>query len=430
MRSFEREIIAILHPSIPPLFLTCLVAVMPAKPLRSTLASINLTHLRQNFRTLTERAWEALPSNTPRPAMMAVVKADAYGHGIVPCAKALLEEGKTLGIETMLGVAFAAEAAPLRAAEDMPDTRIAVVTPPFAHGAAEYCRLNLEFCAASRTTMQAFSAEAAKTGRMLNAHLTLDTGMRRDGIQPHEALEFMRSVSTLPHINIHGICTHFATADEADKRYFQKQIQIFTETLNTLRDAGFSFRYIHAANSGAIAEANVTTNREARNNALFTLLRPGIALYGYNPSHELHSPFALQPVMSLTTSIISLRRLPKGEAVSYGCRYTTPRETTIATIPIGYADGFRRGLTGKARVIIQGKFYPVVGTICMDQCMIDIGDEAFCVGDEVILLGAGQSENGAEVRITADDWATALGTIPYEICTGITGRVPRLYEEC
>ncbi|TAE25014.1 MAG: alanine racemase [Candidatus Kapaibacterium sp.] len=398
---------------------------MPAKPLRSTLATIHLSRLRHNFRTLAERASASLASDAPRPAMMAVVKADAYGHGIVPCAKAILEEGKTLGIETMLGVAFAAEATPLRAAEDMPDTRIAVVTPPFAHGAAEYCRLNLEFCAASRTTMQAFSAEAAKTGRVLNAHLTLDTGMRRDGIQPHEALEFMRSVSTLPNINIHGICTHFATADEADKSYYYKQVRIFTESLNALRDAGFSFRYIHAANSGAIAEASP----QANNSALFTLLRPGIALYGYNPSHELLNPLALQPVMSLTSSIISLRRLPKGEAVSYGCRYITPKETTIATIPIGYADGFRRGLTGKAQVIIQGTFFPVVGTICMDQCMVDISDEQFRVGDEVILLGAAQAPNGSENRITADDWATALGTIPYEICTGMTARVPRLHEE-
>lgn len=398
------------------------------KPLRSTLATINLSALRHNFRTIAKRAWEAIPdaetNATLRPAMMPVVKADAYGHGIVPCAKALLEEGRALGIETMLGVAFAAEAAPLRAAEDMPDTRIAVVTPPFAHGAAEYCRLNLEFCAASHTTMQAFSAEAAKTGRLLNAHLTIDTGMRRDGIQPHEAVEFMRAVGNLPNINIYGICTHFATADEADKTYFHKQVGIFKETLQALRDAGFTFRYIHAANSGAVAESAI----DASNNALFTLLRPGISLYGYNASQELRAPMNLLPVMSLTTSIISLRRLPKGEAVSYGCRYITPRETTIATIPIGYADGFRRGLTGKARVIINGKLFPVVGTICMDQCMVDIGDEPFQVGEDVILLGETTS-NGRLSRITADDWARDLGTISYEICTGITGRVPRIYQE-
>jgi alanine racemase len=397
------------------------------KPLRSTLATVNLSTLRQNFRTIAERASAAFPNATnldaaSRPAMMPVVKADAYGHGIVPCAKVLLEEGKRLGIETMLGVAFAAEAAPLRAAEDMPDTRIAVVTPPFAHGAAEYCRLNLEFCAASHTTLQAFSAEAAKTGRLLNAHLTIDTGMRRDGIQPHEAVDFMRSVADLPNINIYGICTHFATADEADKTYFNKQVRAFQDTIAALKDAGFTFGYVHAANSGAIAESVNSSNQ-----ALFTLLRPGIALYGYNPSHELHSPMNLAPVMSLSTSIISLRRLPKGEAVSYGCRYITPKETTIATIPIGYADGFRRGLTGKVKVLIRGQFFPVVGTICMDQCMIDIGDEPFGVGEEVVLLGASQASDGTERRITADDWADALGTIAYEICTGITSRVPRMY---
>ena len=410
-------------------------SVMPAKPLRSTLATVNLTTLRANFRAIAERAWQSFPNADTRPAMMPVVKADAYGHGIVPCAKALLEEGKLLGVETMLGVAFAAEAAPLRAAEDMPDTRIAVVTPPFAHGAAEYCRLNLEFCAASLETMHAFSAEAANTGRLLNAHLTIDTGMRRDGLQPHEALEFMRVVSVLPNITIHGICTHFATADEADKTYFHTQIQRFQNTLQTLRDAGFTFRYIHAANSAAVAESSVNTDDDTSNNAsndtsnngLFTLLRPGIALYGYNPSHELHAPLALTPVLSLTTSIISLRRLPKGETVSYGCRFITERETTIATIPIGYADGFRRGLTGNAWVIISGKFFPVVGTICMDQCMVDIGDEAFSVGEHVILLGSAKALHGTEICITADDWADALSTISYEVCTGITSRVPREY---
>jgi alanine racemase len=247
--------------------------------------------------------------------------------------------------------------------------------------------------------------------------------MRRDGLQPHEALEFMRVVSTLPNINFDGICTHFATADEADKTYFHVQVQRFRDTLSTLRDAGFTFRSIHAANSGAIAESSLDTS----NSALFTLLRPGIALYGYNPSHELASPLTLKPVLSLTTSIISLRRLPKGEPVSYGCRFSTERETTIATIPIGYADGFRRGLTGKVRVIIGGKIFPVVGTICMDQCMVDIGDEPFQVGEHVILLGTAKTPDGSEIRVTADDWADALSTISYEICTGITSRVPREY---
>ncbi len=305
-------------------------------PLRTTIAEIDLAQLRANFRAIRTRG-----GNTE---IMPVVKADAYGHGIVPCAKALIAEGAT-----MLGVAFAAEAEPLRSDRRVPyEIPIAVVTPPFPHGAAEYCRLNLEFCAASLETMRAFSAEAARTGRILNAHLTLDTGMHRDGIPPNEALEFMRSASYLPNITIHGICTHFATADEADKRYFHLQVRRLNDTLQTLRDAGFLFRYVHAANSGAVADSSAE--------AAFTLLRPGIALYGYNPSPELASPLDVKPVMSLKTSIISLRRLAAGEPVSYGRRYTTPRETTIATIPIGYADGLRRSLTGKARVMIGAVF--------------------------------------------------------------------------
>lgn len=378
-------------------------------PLRTTVAEIDLAALRANFRAIRVRAGgvEAMP----------VVKADAYGHGIVPCAEALLQEGAT-----MLGVAFAAEAEPLRTGRRIPyETPIAVVTPPFPHGAAEYCRLNLEFCAASLETMRVFSAEAARTGRTLNAHLTIDTGMHRDGIQPHEALEFMRSVEHLPNLAIHGICTHFATSDEADKTYFQLQLQRFRDTIQTLRDARFDFRYIHAANSGAIADASKEST--------FTLIRPGIALYGYNPSHELSSPLDLKPVMALKTSIISLRRLAAGESVSYGRRYTTLRETTIATIPIGYADGLRRNLTEKLRVMIGGQYFPVVGTICMDQCMVDIGDTSFGVGETVQLLGSQKSvvQEVGEIHIDADDWAQQLRTIPYEILTGITARVPRIY---
>ncbi len=375
-------------------------------PLRTTIAEVDLAQLRANFRAIRTRG-----GNTE---VMPVVKADAYGHGIVPCAKALIAEGAT-----MLGVAFAAEAEPLRSDRRIPyEIPIAVVTPPFPHGAAEYCRLNLEFCAASLDTMRAFSAEAARTGRILNAHLTLDTGMHRDGIPPNEALEFMRSASYLPNITIHGICTHFATADEVDKRYFHLQVRRLNDTLQTLRDAGFLFRYVHAANSGAVADSSTE--------AAFTLLRPGIALYGYNPSPELASPLDVKPVMSLKTSIISLRRLAAGEPVSYGRRYTTPRETTIATIPIGYADGLRRSLTGKARVMIGGQYFPIVGTICMDQCMVDVGDAKFSVGESVYLLGSQTSEHG-EIRIDADEWAQELGTISYEILTGITARVPRIY---
>jgi alanine racemase len=387
-------------------------------PFRTTVATIDLAALRGNFRSITKCANERRTASNLHPLeTMPIVKADAYGHGIVQCARALLSEGAS-----MLGVAFAAEAEPLRAASVgiPPETRIAVVTPPFAGGAAEYCRLNLEFCAASLETVQAFSAEAAKTGRTLYAHLTLDTGMHRDGIPPHEAVEFMRSIEHLPNIVVHGICTHFATSDEAEPSFFHLQCQRFQGTLLALQNAGYDFRYVHAANSGAIASGFANTATES----IFTLVRPGIALYGYNPSPDVHEPLSLQPVMSLTTSIISLRRLPGGEPVSYGRRYFTTRETTIATIPIGYADGFRRGLTGKARVIIGGALYPVVGTICMDQCMVDIGDAPLSVGAPVTLLG---EDGNSSVRIDADEWASLLGTISYEVLTGITARVPRVY---
>jgi alanine racemase len=403
----------------------------PDYPLRTTVAEIDLTELRRNYRLVRERACAARVSGAP-PEIMPVVKADAYGHGVVPCSRALLEEGAAV-----LGVAFAAEAAPLRAAvRDIPvETSIAVVTPPFAHGAAEYCRLNLEFCVASVETARAFSAEAEKTGRKLKAHLTLDTGMRRDGIEPEEAVEFMRALGDLRGIEIHGVCTHFATADEADKAFFLRQVERFRAAVCALADAGYRFRYVHAANSGAIADGGEAS--------LFTLARPGIILYGYNPSPEILAPIPARPVMTLSTSIISLRRISAGEPVSYGRRYCAARETTIATIPIGYADGLRRGLTGKARVRIRGEYYPIVGTICMDQCMVDVGDAPFAVGEPVHLFGGkihrrlpqnsvkGDSDDasGESVGIDANEWAQSLETIPYEILTGVSVRVPRVYYD-
>ncbi len=348
---------------------------------------------------------------------MGMVKANAYGHGIVECSQTLVAEGVS-----MLGVAFADEAIPVRidSTKDSPlhTAPIFVTTPPFPHEADEYCRLNLAFSAASLETVRAFSAAAERHGITLSAHLYVDTGMRRDGIEPQEALAFMQSCEHLPNIRLDGICTHFATADESPSSqktsFAHQQLQRFHDTLHTLNNAGFTFAHVHAANSAALGNLP---------QARFTLVRAGFSLYGYNPSNDLSEPFAnLHPVMTLRTSIVALRRVPAGTSVSYGRRYITSRETTIATLPIGYADGFPRGLTNKAFCLIRGRRFPIVGTICMDECMVDVSDESFSVGEDVILLG----EQGNS-RIFANELAAALGTIPYEVLAGISARVRREY---
>jgi alanine racemase len=366
--------------------------------LRFTVAEINTKFLKDNLAQIRARV--------PDTPIMAMVKANAYGHGIVKCSQILRGEG----VE-MLGVAFANEAMMLRNTGDTGE--IVVMTPPEAEEAEFFAMYNLQAVASSLEVMVALSNEFQKQGKVLKAHLYIDTGMRRDGIEPTEAVEFMRVCAELQNVEIIGVCTHFATSDDADKTFVNEQLERFKNCVEVLKSAGFTFQYVHAANTGAIADLQ---------DAYFNLIRPGISLYGYHPSDVLQNPMDLKPIMRLKTRIISLRRIPAGESVSYARRYFTTDETTIGSIPIGYGDGFPRALTNRAEVLIRGKRYNQVGAICMDQCMVDLGDEDIHIGEEVILLG----KQGGE-EITAAEIAAKLGTIVYEVLTNISARVPRVY---
>lgn len=367
--------------------------------MRVTVADIDCSALRHNFRIIRERAGSR--------HIMAIVKANAYGHGMTECAAIFREEGTEF-----LGVAFADEAAELRATGDR--GRIAVLTPPLPEEAELFCLHDLDVVACSLPAMQAFSQAAVQHGITLRAHLYIDTGMRRDGIEPETAVDFMRSCSTLPNISFVGICTHFATSDEADETFARQQLTRFNLALGELAQAGFHFPLVHAANSGAVVNLP---------EAYFTLVRPGLTLYGYDPSQNPMEPPAFRPVLTLRTKVNSVRRVPAQTSVSYGRRYFTSEETWIATIPIGYGDGFTRLLSGKASCLIQGREFPVVGTICMDQCMVDTGNLMLEPGEEVVLIG---TQQGAV--LAASELARRLGTIPYEVLTAISARVPRVYS--
>lgn len=365
--------------------------------MRATVAEIDEQKLRENFDLVRKQANGA--------EIMAIVKANAYGHGIVECAEIFRQCGAE-----MLGVAFVCEAEEIRASgNSMP---IVVLTPPFPDEAEQFCLLNLELVACSREVLRQFTETAVRLNVRLKAHLYIDTGMRRDGIEPEESVEFMRFCTTLPNLEFIGICTHFATSDETDKTFINEQLSKFNKTITLLSEADFSFQNIHAANSGAVADFP---------NSHFTMVRPGLVLYGYNPSGDLQNMLEIQPVLTLKTRINSLRRVLGETSVSYARKYFTKGETTIATIPLGYGDGLTRLLTGKAECLIHGKRFPIVGAICMDQCMVDVGNENLILGEEVVIIG----QQGSET-IGADELARKLGTITFEILTGISARVPRV----
>jgi alanine racemase len=366
--------------------------------MRSTIAQINTLYLRQNFRSLRSLA--------PNSAIMPMVKANAYGHGIIECSEILSQEGADF-----LGVAFASEGILLRQAGN--DTPIVVMTPPEPNELSEFVEHNFQAIACSAETVQKISIEAKKQNKIAQLHLYIDTGMSRDGIMPQDALEFMHKTNALSNIEWTGICTHFATSDENNTSFAEFQLNLFNQVIENLRQNGFSFPHTHAANTAAIAHLPF---------AQFNLIRPGLSLHGCAPTNELAYELHLKPTLTLKSSILSLRRVPKGTPVSYGRRYYTTQETTIATIPIGYGDGYFRSLIGKAECLIRGKRYSIVGTICMDECMVDVGNDTVEYGDEVMLIG----KQGNEI-ITANQIAQQCGTIPYEVLTAISARVPRVY---
>lgn len=345
-----------------------------------------------------------------KPLVMAVVKANAYGHGL----EIITKVAETSGEVGYFGVATEEEGVALRKLTNLP---ILVLTTALEDEVDEFIKNDLEFTLCDKHLLEVIAVRAQALGKKANVHLKVDTGMRRVGIEPHEALAFARKIaSESESIEFIGISTHFATSDEIGSTFFDRQYMLFQDVVNEVRKSGISVPIAHAANSGAILQRGKET--------AFDMVRPGIMLYGYAPSLELQqeSRAQLKPVLEFTSAVAFTKRITKGEGVSYNLRWRADHDTNIATIPAGYGDGYPRLLTNKTNALINGKQYPVRGTICMDQILIETGNDEVRIGEEVILL--------SEEDTSIDAWtlASKIGTIPYEILTNITARVPRLVK--
>lgn len=366
-----------------------------------TRAEIDLQAIAHNIREL--RALAA--ANT---AFMAAVKAEAYGHGLVPVAETAVSSGAD-----MLGVARIEEAIRLRdAGIATPVLILGYTDPKFTPELFDYDLTQAVF---DVDTAAAYATAAASMGKKLKVHLKVDTGMGRLGI-PHDAIAGAERIIGLSNIETEGLFTHFAGADERDKSDARRQLSRFLEVIDTLALRGIRIPVKHAANSAAFIDMPESH---------LDLARPGISIYGLYPSpHVNKASVSLLPAMQLKSRIVQIKSVQAGTRISYGGTWTAEKPTTIATVPIGYGDGYHRSLSSLGRMLVCGKRAPVVGRVCMDLTMLDVGHIPDAeMGSEVVVLGKQGNE-----EITADEIAGTIGTINYEVVTAITSRVPRIYH--
>ncbi|MEY9845672.1 alanine racemase [Streptacidiphilus sp. MAP5-3] len=371
-------------------------------------ALIDLAALRGNIAALRERVGSA--------GVMSVVKADAYGHGAIPCARAALAAGAS-----WLGTATPEEALALRAAGIGPDQAPVLCwlwTPggPWREAVAADVDITVSGLWALPHVLDA----VREVGRPARVQLKADTGLGRNGAQPHDWPELVaaaRAAEAEGLIKVTGVWSHFACADEPGHPSVAAQLDAYRSALDVAEAAGLRPEVRHIANSPA-----TLTLPESH----FDLVRTGLAQYGLSPVPEVGGPadFGLRPVMSLVARVAQVKRVPSGHGVSYGLTYTTPGETTLALVPLGYADGIPRHASGAGPVWLGGKWRTVAGRVAMDQFVVDLGGDAAEVGDQVVVFGPGDLGEP-----TAEDWARAAGTIAYEIVTRIGARVPRRYLE-
>jgi alanine racemase len=374
------------------------VRVRAARPARPTWVDIDLEAIAVNVRHV-----KALVG--PSVELLAVVKANAYGHGAPQVAHTAINSGATY-----CGVASLNEAVALRAAGVDAPILILGYTPAWL--AREALLQDVTVTLYDPDVARAFSRAAVDLRRRARAHVKVDTGMGRLGLLPDRVLPFVREVGRLPGLALEGIFTHFSVADAEDLDYTRWQLARFQGVLERLAEAGVAWRYVHAANSAALLRLPA---------ARFDMVRLGIAMYGLPPAPQVPLPAGFRPAMSWRTTVAQVKTLPPGSYVSYGNTYRTAGAETIAVIPVGYADGFRRAPTRWREVLVRGRRAPIVGRVCMDQTMIRVDHvPGVRVGDEVVLIGA-QGDDA----ITADEVADWLGTINYEVVSEILARVPR-----
>lgn len=371
---------------------------------RPTRAVISLDALRHNIAEFRRHVPE-------RIKIMAVVKANAYGHGAVQTARYALQ----CGID-YIGVAFLDEAIELRDAGITAPILVLGYTPP--KGLRTARDRDIAVTVYSEDIVEALRSMTYDSvkDRKLKIHVKVDTGMGRIGVPADDTgIAFIEQVHALPGVELEGLFTHYACADERDKTYTLEQHARFRRIVDVCRERGINIPHIHAGNSATGIDCPELT---------FSMLRLGISMYGLYPSEEVFkSRVHLKPVMSFVTEVVMVKTLPPGSGVSYGAAYRTAGYETIATLPVGYADGYTRLLSGKAQVLIHGQRANIVGRICMDQCMLNVSNiEDVALGDEVVLFG---SQGDAQLHV--EELAELLGTINYEIPCMISHRVPRVY---
>lgn len=374
---------------------------MQINHVRPAWAEVDLDLLQHNLKEISRVAG----ADT---AIMAVVKANAYGHGAVECARVAVDTGVKY-----LGVAVGLEALELRAAGIKTPILVLGYTP--AEQAPSMVANDIDVTVFDLEPVLALSAAAAKAGKSAKVHLKVETGMSRLGIPPGEALDkFLETIKTLPNVKLTGVFTHFAASDE-DHDYTNRQFDLFREAMKSVNNKGFASVLRHSANSAAIMDFPHT---------YLDIVRPGLVMYGFYPSDRVTRRADIKPVLSLKARIAHIRQASAGETIGYARTYKTSAPTLVATLPIGYADGYDRGLSNTSYVLVKGTRAPVLGRVCMDQMMVDVTNvPEVKVGDVAVLMGEQSGDS-----ITADDLARMVQTIPHELLTKIGKRVPRVYR--
>lgn len=365
---------------------------------RPTEARIDAAALSHNLREARRAA--------PSARVMAIVKADGYGHGAVIAARAFLSAGAD-----WLGVALVEEGLALRNA--------GIAAPILALGGqyTDYALLlqhRLTPLVYRPEMIDALATAARERGTVAEAHLKIDTGMGRIGVLPRDLAPLLEHARTVREVKLTGLCSHFANADLRDPAATQRALEIFDEAKRSMRALGFPLSLSHLANSAATLDLKASHH---------DMVRPGLMLYGAAPAPKFAGLADLRPALTWVTGVSHLKTVPAGTPISYGHRWVAQRESVIATLPVGYADGYRRSLTNRAQVLIAGRRVPQVGTVCMDMMMVDATDvpRGLGIGNEAVLLGSQGSE-----RIDAGEMAEWCGTIPYEVFCAIGARVPRI----
>jgi alanine racemase len=361
-------------------------------------AEVDLDAIHHNVRVIGSLA--------PQSELMAVVKGYAYGHGNPTCARAMLAAGAT-----RLGVARVAEAIHLREAGI--GAPIHVFTEPPPEAVEALIKLEITPTVYTERFATALSEGARLHGAPVSVHLKIDTGMHRVGVTPDHVLDAVRVIKALPGIEIEGAWSHLAVADVPDHPFTVQQVDLYESLTEMIERAGTPIRYRHLANSAATLSLPESH---------FDIVRPGVAMFGLWPGRTSAPGVELRPAMALRARVNMVKDVPAGERLSYGLRYELRQDGRVATVPVGYADGYDRGFSTTAEVLIDGQRHSVSGTVCMDQFMVDVGRAGVEIGAIATLLGPDGDD-----RITAEELAGRIGTINYEITSRIASRVPRIY---